>query len=163
DRPGARGRGHPLRHDPPDRVRGAVRGARLRLALPPGVADGERRGAGGRGGPGRRRAGRGGGRDRPHPPGRGGGGAPRPGPPRPAAAPEVGRGGRIVVSSDGGDTWRPAADGIETPMPDMVELFVVDPDGAVWAICSGGRLLSATPGEWRWQPAPTVAAGLKAE
>jgi hypothetical protein len=80
-----------------------------------------------------------------------------------APAPEVGRGGRIVVSSDGGDTWHPAADGIETPMPDMVELFVSAPDGNVWAVCSGGRLLSAMPGEWRWQPAPTVAAGLKAE
>jgi hypothetical protein len=80
-----------------------------------------------------------------------------------APAPEVGRGGRIVVSSDGGDTWQPAADGIETPMPDMVELFVSAPDGVVWAICSDGRLLTAVPGEWHWRAAPTVSAGLKAQ
>ncbi|HET7094232.1 MAG TPA: hypothetical protein VFI22_12150, partial [Thermomicrobiales bacterium] len=30
----------------------------------------------------------------------------------------VGAQGRIEVSADGGDSWRPAADGIETPMPD---------------------------------------------
>lgn len=68
-------------------------------------------------------------------------------------APQVGRGGRIVVSSDGGDTWEPAGAGIEIPMPDMVEQFVAVPDGAVWAICSGGRLLRATPGEWVWRAA----------
>jgi photosystem II stability/assembly factor-like uncharacterized protein len=65
----------------------------------------------------------------------------------------VGEGGRIVVSADGGDTWEPAGDGIETPMPDMVELFVAAPDGGVWAICSGGRLLRATPGDWTWESA----------
>ena len=57
----------------------------------------------------------------------------------------VGRGGRIVVSSDGGDTWEPAGRGIDVPMPDMVELFVPAPDGTVWAICSGGGLLRAAP------------------
>jgi photosystem II stability/assembly factor-like uncharacterized protein len=70
-----------------------------------------------------------------------------------APAPTVGRGGRIVVSADGGDTWEPASAGVETPMPDMVEHFVAAPDGDIWAICSGGRLLRATPGEWRWAPA----------
>src|SRR5581483_3834855 len=56
-------------------------------------------------------------------------------------APEVGRQGRIVVSSDGGDTWEPAHAGIETPMPDMVERFFVAPDTSIWAITSNGRLL----------------------
>ena len=70
-----------------------------------------------------------------------------------APAPQVGRTGRIVVSSDGGDHWEPADAGIATPMPDMVELFVPAPDGTVWAVCSGGRLLRATPGEWQWQSA----------
>ena len=65
-------------------------------------------------------------------------------------APRVGREGRIVVSADGGDSWAPAGDGIETPMPDMVELFVAAPDDTIWAVCSGGRLLRATPGEWSW-------------
>lgn len=68
-------------------------------------------------------------------------------------APQVGKGGRIVVSSDGGDTWEPVAAGIETPLADMVELFVAGPDDSVWAICSGGRLLRATAGDWRWRSA----------
>jgi photosystem II stability/assembly factor-like uncharacterized protein len=65
----------------------------------------------------------------------------------------VGRGGRIVVSRDGGESWEPAGHGIEVPMPDMVELFVAAPDGDVWAICSGGRLLRAAPDDWSWSPA----------
>jgi photosystem II stability/assembly factor-like uncharacterized protein len=67
-----------------------------------------------------------------------------------APARSVGRGGRIVVSHDGGDSWEPASGDLGTPMPDMVERFAAAPDGDVWAICSGGRLLRATPGEWRW-------------
>jgi photosystem II stability/assembly factor-like uncharacterized protein len=65
-------------------------------------------------------------------------------------APRVGRGGRIVVSADAGDSWRAAGDGIEVPMPDMVELFLAAPDGSVWALCSRGRLLRAEPGDWNW-------------
>ncbi|MGI8855426.1 MAG: WD40/YVTN/BNR-like repeat-containing protein [Thermomicrobiales bacterium] len=68
-------------------------------------------------------------------------------------SPQVGRGGRIVVSSDGGDHWESASAGIDIPMPDMVELFVAAPDDTVWAVCSGGRLLHATPGEWHWRSA----------
>jgi hypothetical protein len=45
-------------------------------------------------------------------------------------------------------------------MPDMVELFVAAPDGSVWAICSGGRLLRATPGEWSWASALPPHAGV---
>jgi photosystem II stability/assembly factor-like uncharacterized protein len=70
-----------------------------------------------------------------------------------APAEQVGRGGRIEVSADAGDSWAPAADGIETPMPDMVELFVVAPDDSVYAVCSGGRLLRSAPGPWRWSSA----------
>jgi photosystem II stability/assembly factor-like uncharacterized protein len=73
---------------------------------------------------------------------------------------QVGRGGRVVVSDDGGDTWEPAGTGIETPMPDMVELFVPAPDGEVWAICSQGRLLRASPGEWSWSSALPSDAGV---
>jgi photosystem II stability/assembly factor-like uncharacterized protein len=68
-------------------------------------------------------------------------------------AKRVGAQGRIEVSSDQGDTWDDASGGITTPMEDMVELFVPAPDGDIWAICSGGRLLKATPGEWKWAPA----------
>ena len=76
-------------------------------------------------------------------------------------APQVGQRGRIVVSHDEGDTWEPAGAGIDVPMPDMVELFVAAPDGAVWAICSGGRLLRATAGEWTWSPALPGGAELE--
>jgi photosystem II stability/assembly factor-like uncharacterized protein len=78
-------------------------------------------------------------------------------------APRVGRGGRIVVSSDGGDTWEPAGHGIDVPMADMVELFVPAPDGTVWAVCSGGRLLWAAPDDWSWSSAlpPDAAVGVK--
>ena len=63
------------------------------------------------------------------------------------------------MSPDGGDTWEPAGHGIDVPMPDMVELFVAAPDGTVWAICSGGRLLRAAPDDWSWSSAlPTDAA-----
>jgi photosystem II stability/assembly factor-like uncharacterized protein len=72
----------------------------------------------------------------------------------------VGRGGRIVVSSDGGDTWEPAGQGIDVPMPDMVELFVPAPDGSVWAICSGGRLLRATAGDLSWSSALPPDSGV---
>jgi photosystem II stability/assembly factor-like uncharacterized protein len=65
----------------------------------------------------------------------------------------VGRDGRIVCSSDGGDTWEPAGDGIDVPMHDMVELFVAAADGTVWAICSRGRLLWAAPDDWQWSSA----------
>jgi photosystem II stability/assembly factor-like uncharacterized protein len=76
-------------------------------------------------------------------------------------AKEVGAEGRIEVSLDQGETWEPASDGIETPMEDMVELFVPAPDGDVWAICSGGRLLQARPGEWRWRSALPSDATVK--
>jgi hypothetical protein len=43
-------------------------------------------------------------------------------------------------------------------MPDMVELFVAAPDGTVWAICSGGRLLHAAPDDWSWSSALPAGA-----
>jgi photosystem II stability/assembly factor-like uncharacterized protein len=75
----------------------------------------------------------------------------------------VGRGGRIVVSADFGDSWEPAGHGIDVPMPDMVELFVAAPDGTVWAICSGGRLLRASSDDWSWSSAlpPHVGVSVK--
>jgi photosystem II stability/assembly factor-like uncharacterized protein len=73
----------------------------------------------------------------------------------------VGRDGRIVVSADGGDSWRPAGDGIAVPMPDMVELFLAAPDGSVWAMCSRGRLLAAEPGEWTWRSVLPAGSALE--
>jgi photosystem II stability/assembly factor-like uncharacterized protein len=74
---------------------------------------------------------------------------------------QVGRRGRIVVSDDGGDTWRPAGAGVEVPMPDMVELFLAAPDGSVWAMCSQGRLLRAEPDEWTWRSVLPEGSGLQ--
>ena len=68
-------------------------------------------------------------------------------------APEVGRKGRIEVSADGGESWQPAGGDLDTPMHDMVELFVPAPDGTVYAVCSGGRLLRSAPDSWRWRSA----------
>lgn len=78
-------------------------------------------------------------------------------------APRVGREGRIVVSSNGGDTWEPAHEGVEVPMPDMVELFVPAPDETIWAITSGGRLLWSEPGPWHWRSALPDGADLRIE
>lgn len=68
-------------------------------------------------------------------------------------APEVGRLGRVEVSADEGGSWEPAGEGIDTPMPDMVERFVVAPDDTIYAVCSGGRLLRSAPDAWRWRSA----------
>jgi photosystem II stability/assembly factor-like uncharacterized protein len=80
-----------------------------------------------------------------------------------APAKAVGRQGRIVVSSDGGQSWEAAGYGIEEPMADIVELFVAAPDGSIWAICAEGRLLCAEVGEWRWCEAlaPADAAAIR--
>lgn len=66
-------------------------------------------------------------------------------------AKRVGGRGRIEVSADSGHTWQPAGHGLESPMEDMVERFLAAPDGTIWAICDGGRLLATEPGEWRWR------------
>lgn len=66
-------------------------------------------------------------------------------------AQKVGELGRIEVSADQGDTWQPAASGLEDPMPDMVELFHAAPDESIWAVTSHGRLLRAEPGAWHWR------------
>ena len=58
---------------------------------------------------------------------------------------------------------KPAGQGIDVPMPDMVELFVAAPDGTVWAICSGGRLLRASSDDWSWSSALPPHAGVSVE
>jgi len=68
-------------------------------------------------------------------------------------AEDVGERGTILFSSDGGDTWSPATNGIESPLPDMIEEFVLHPSlpGTVFAIRSGGSVLHSRfePIEWR--------------
>ena len=78
-------------------------------------------------------------------------------------SPDVGRNGRIEASYDGGESWSDASAGIETPMPDMVEEFVETPDGAIWAICSGGRLLSADAERIEWRLVLEPSARIEVE
>lgn len=78
-------------------------------------------------------------------------------------AKRVGRIGRIEVSSDGGESWEAAVDGIESPMIDMVELFMPAPDDTIWAICSGGRLLVSETGPWSWRSPLPEGTSLHAE
>ncbi|HET9015630.1 MAG TPA: hypothetical protein VFN57_08535 [Thermomicrobiaceae bacterium] len=78
-------------------------------------------------------------------------------------SPQVGRMGRIEVSRDFGDSWEPAAGRLQTPMEDMVEVFQAAPDGSIWAVCSGGRLLRAEPEEWQWRSALPAGLGARVE
>lgn len=75
----------------------------------------------------------------------------------------VGAQGRIEVSANAGETWEPAGYGIEDPMEDMVELFLAAPDQSIWALCSGGRLFRAEPGEWQWRSVLPVDAAVEVE
>jgi hypothetical protein len=68
-----------------------------------------------------------------------------------APAKKVGAQGRIEVSNDGGESWTPAMGSLESLLPDMVEVFLPAPDGSIGAVMSGGGLLRADPGEWRWK------------
>ena len=80
-----------------------------------------------------------------------------------APAKRVGQLGRIEVSADGGESWQAADDGLESPMEDMVELFVPGPDDTIWAVCSGGRLLVSEPGPWSWRSPLPAGAEVRAE
>lgn len=79
----------------------------------------------------------------------------------------MGRQGHILVSEDGGETWKPAGEGIqkspEEPMADMVDRFHPAPDGSIWAVCSDEELFRSVPGEWKWSPAVTLPEGVTAE
>lgn len=80
-----------------------------------------------------------------------------------APALRVGQQGRIDVSADGGESWQPASGGLATPMEDMVEIFMPAPDGEICAVCSGGRLLQAAPGEWQWRALLPAGSDVRAE
>lgn len=75
-----------------------------------------------------------------------------------APAQRTDHGGWITGSLDRGKTWDVIDAGIETPMDDMVERFEEAPDGSIWALCSGGRVFAARPGEWQWD-SPLAGTG----
>ena len=66
-------------------------------------------------------------------------------------ASDVSRNGRIEETHDGGRSWKPIENGLQTPWPtDMVERFQ-EIDGRLFAVLSNGDLLVAAVGEWHWQ------------
>jgi photosystem II stability/assembly factor-like uncharacterized protein len=69
----------------------------------------------------------------------------------------VGHEGRILASEDGGDTWTLAARGLEIPMLNMVESFVMESElpNDVLAVTSQGRLLRSRIDHIRWRPVVT--------
>jgi photosystem II stability/assembly factor-like uncharacterized protein len=62
----------------------------------------------------------------------------------------VGAMGRIERSTDAGDTWALASDGLQVPMKDMVESFVTAGSHAL-ALTSDGALYTARRGVWMWR------------
>lgn len=66
-------------------------------------------------------------------------------------ADSVDQNGRIVRTTDGGQTWQALADGVETPWHStMVERFRQVKD-ELFAVLSDGRLLAAVIGIWQWR------------
>ena len=79
-------------------------------------------------------------------------------------AARTGAGGWIVGSADRGQSWETLDAGIPTPLEDMVERFEEAPDGTLWALCSGGRVFAASPGEWQWRnPLPNLPTSVCVE
>ena len=77
--------------------------------------------------------------------------------------PKVGQQARLELTRDAGETLTDVSEGVETPMPDQVEVFHADPQGDVWGVCAGGRLLHARPSEWRWRSLPPFESGRQAQ
>jgi photosystem II stability/assembly factor-like uncharacterized protein len=64
----------------------------------------------------------------------------------------VDRGGRIEESHDGGQTWQPAARGLNTPWPrHMVERFYQS-GGYLFAVLSSGELIGSSLASLEWEP-----------
>ncbi|HHX64990.1 MAG TPA: hypothetical protein GX702_08905, partial [Chloroflexi bacterium] len=66
----------------------------------------------------------------------------------------VGHEGRILGSTDGGATWTLAATGLDLPMEDMVESFVISPHlpDEILAVRSGGSVVISPLDGIRWRP-----------
>jgi len=63
----------------------------------------------------------------------------------------VGRGGKIMRTTDGGATWQLLMDNIADQWPGaMVERFVGTED-EIFAVLSNGKLLTAQIAEFSWQ------------
>jgi hypothetical protein len=67
-------------------------------------------------------------------------------------ADSVNRNGRIERTSDDGQTWQPASEGLRVPWPhNMVERFL-PADKELLAVLASGELLAAPYDTLQWQP-----------
>jgi photosystem II stability/assembly factor-like uncharacterized protein len=67
-------------------------------------------------------------------------------------ADSVDKNGRIEETADGGQTWKPASKGVQTPWPrHMVERFLRVEDELI-AVLSNGQLLAASLETLVWEP-----------
>lgn len=69
-------------------------------------------------------------------------------------AADVGEGGWVAVSRDGGNSWSRCMEGLPDPMEDMVQLFFFSSlfRGRVLALTSSGGLFSSDLDRVRWEP-----------
>lgn len=67
---------------------------------------------------------------------------------------EVGEKGTIQISRDGGDHWEAFYKGVDKTLPDMIQMFYIDPRWpADWfALRSEGQLLHMDAEELKWRP-----------
>jgi photosystem II stability/assembly factor-like uncharacterized protein len=69
----------------------------------------------------------------------------------------VGRNGTVVVSVDGGDSWQPMTDGLDTPWPStMVERFYGLEPGHLAAVLDDGRIFVFDRETARWGRGPVI-------
>jgi hypothetical protein len=66
---------------------------------------------------------------------------------------EVGEGGSILFSQDGGNTWAEAHGGRAFPLPGMVDFFVIHPrmPERVFAVLSEGEVIHSALDHFEWQ------------
>lgn len=67
---------------------------------------------------------------------------------------DVGEGGSILLSQDGGSTWAEAHAGRAFPLPDMVEFFVIHESMLSWvfAVLSEGEVIFSRMDPMEWKP-----------
>lgn len=78
-------------------------------------------------------------------------------------AADVGEGGWIVISRDGGNSWERCMSGLPDALDDMVQLFVCSPElpEVIFAVRSGGSLWSARIDRLEWEPVFAEVKGIQ--
>ena len=75
-------------------------------------------------------------------------------------ADRVGRGGRIVVSLDGGDTWQPVGTALTFRWPTRSSSSSPRPTTPSGPCAPAGGLLHASPEDWAWSAVLPAGTGL---